>query len=412
MTWYDPRTWGKKTVDVDGALLPGSYNDIDWSADNYWALSREGMEACSTVYTCINRTAIVGATIPLASYQGDDRLDRQVEILDRLKRPNKIMGYSAFIRYWIQCMQLGGRAYIWNNKSEFSGDSLELWPVPPNDVTVNHSTTIWGLIDSFTIDMDGTPKTVPAEDMMYTWYHHPRDFMEPLSPMKAAAREVDLENEGLGWNVQLMGNQSKPPMGIAPKESENPLTDKQAKELEKAIIAKIGGKGGAGKPLVFRWPMDIQEFGWSPNEMEWLKGLREMDRRIANVYNFPAELLGIEKTYENFEVAERVFYEQAVLPLMELFATEISVWEASDLEAGQEVRVERGKIDALKDDQEALSTMLSDQVRHGRRTPNEARTEMGQELSPDKAADMLYIDKNIVPLALSGADMFNEGEPE
>jgi len=37
---------------------------------------------------------------------------------------------------------------------------------------------------------------------------------------------------------------------------------------------------------------------------------------------------------------------------------------------------------------------------------------MGQELSPDKAADMLYIDKNIVPLALSGADMFNEGEPE
>ena len=407
MTWFKPWTWGQKTVTVDGALVSG-YNDIGWSADNYWALSREGMEACSTVYACVNKIAIVAATIPLASYEGDERLDRQFDILTRLKRPNKIMGYSAFIRYWAMCMKLGGQAFIWNNRSEFLGEGLELWPVPPNLVTVNLSETTWGKIDSFTIDMNGKPLTVMPDDMLYTWYNHPRDLMEPLSPMKAASREVDLENEGLSWNVTLLGNQSKPPMGVAPKDVENPMTEEQAKELEKAIIAKIGGKRGAGKPLVFRWPMDLQEFGWNPSEMEWLAGLTEMDKRIARVYNVPMEMIGGQATYENFDAAERIFYEHGVIPDMELFASELTVWDASDLDGSQEVRVERSQIDALKDDQSELSTMLSDSIRHGRLTPNEARKEMGREESTDAAANVLYIDSKLVPLALAGADTFDE----
>jgi len=409
MTWYKPWTWARKTISVDSALLTPSYSDIGWSADSYWHLSREAMEQCSTVYRCINLTAKTGATVPLGSFEGDEAVDGQFEIMDRLKRPNKIMSYSSFIRYWIMSMQLGGQAFIWNNRSSINGEGLELWPIPPTDMTANLGAR-FGEIDSFTWSYKGNSIRLPPEDVLYTWYQHPRDFMEPLSPLKAAAREVDLSNESLAWNVSTMNSGGKPSVSVAPAKGDTDsfLTQAQAKELEEGIIKRIGGSANAGKPLVMRWPMDLNVYGWSPSDMDWLSGLDKMDVRIANVFDIPPELVGAQKTYENFEVAERVLYTQAVIPLMELFADSLTMWPGANLRGSQEIRVLRSQIDALKDDQAVLSTMLNDSIRHGRMTPNEARAEMGMDTSTDANADILLIDKNLIPLSLAGMDGFAE----
>lgn len=396
--------WLLKTIEVDDQLLATSYDDVGWSTESYDALSREGFEQCSTVYRCVNLVSKgMANNVPFGIKDDEDEIISDHPLIDKLKRPNPLMGRSWYLRYWAMCLLLGGRAFQWANISS-DGEILELWPLPPNSVEIKHGNRM-GEIIGFTLRYSSgemnIDQNLPLEQVLYSWFPNPRDFMQPMAPMKAAAREIDISNEGLSWNLSLLANQAKPSFWVGIKgDSEAIITQPQAEAVERAMRKKWGGKKNVGKPVVFRHPgLELHEFGWNPSDMEWLKGLDKADVHIANVFDVPPELVGTQKTYENYAEANKALYTDAIIPIASFYCDEMNNWAAGGIREGETLCPITAEIDALQEDQSEKSKRLGEDVDRGIITRNEARSAKGLMKSEDPMADVLTVAKEVVPLA-------------
>jgi HK97 family phage portal protein len=404
--------WLFKSVDVDSDLFDSNWNTVNWSTDNFASISKEGYEHVATVYRCVDLISKLAASLPLGVMEeGDEEpelVPKHTLLSQTLKRPNPIMSRSSFIKYWVLCLILGGRTFIWANRSS-DGEILELWVLPPSDVTV-HFGKIFGTITGYTWNYQGSNTNLDPEDVLYTWFPNPRNPMQPMSPLKAAAQEVDIENQGLKWNLSLLANAGKPSAYVSlPKDSEDTLKDDHVKEIKLALKSEYGGSGNVGKIIVFRRPgMTLTDFGWNPADMDWIKGLENSDVRIANVFSVPPELIGAQKTYENFAVANKVLYLHAIIPVMDLFCDEMTAWDAINLEENQWLTVLKDLIKALQEDQTALSDRVVQQVGAGLITRNEGRADLKRPPSDDPMADVLTVGKEVATLGVSGLNIGTE----
>lgn len=398
--------WLLKSIIVDDELLFG--DSTDFSTIPFTTLSREGYEHVATVYRAVNLVAKTCATVLFGVFEDGDEgpeLISKHSFLMSLRRPNPLMGRAAFLKFWVMSILLGGRAFIWANKSS-TGEILEMWALPPVEVEP-HWGLFFGTITHFTWTHNGVSIDLPAEDVLMTWFPNPRDMLQPLAPLQAAAQEVDLTNFGLKWNLSLLLNSAKPPFYISlPKESEQVLLPKQVEEIRLALRESHQGKDRVGGPLIFKTPgLQLTPYGWNPQDIDWLQGLQTSDVRIANVFDVPPELVGAEKTYENFSVALRALYDQAVIPLMELLADELTNWETVGLEENQFIGVLREKIKALQEDQDLIATRIGGLVDRGIITRNEGRMDLKMQKNDDPFADELTVTKEVVPLGAVGLNL-------
>jgi HK97 family phage portal protein len=403
----------EKTLQVNEDLLLGNWDSVDWSTDNFASLSKEGYEHVSTVYRCVNLIAkTVGALLFGVFEEMDDgfELIKAHPLMATLKRPNPIQSKAMFIRYWVTCLLLGGRAFIWANVAD-NGEILEFWVIPPSDVNVTLGET-FGTISSISWTYNGEVFNLDPAHVLYTWFPNPRDFMQPMSPLKAAAQEVDLSNQGLKWNLSLLSNYAKPPFYVGlDKDSDMALKDEHVEQIKRALRTEYSGADNAGRAPVFRIPgLSLTQYGWNPQDMDWLNGLSTQDVRIANVYDIPPEFIGQQATYENRREANFAFYDQAVLPVADLLADELTNWRILSIPEEQHIAVLREQIRALKDDQEELSNRLDKLVTNGIITRNEARLPLGYETSDDPMADVLTVGKEVTTLGVAGLNMGTEDE--
>jgi len=395
---------GRKIAEVK-SIFDGDFTDYDgvsWSADSFNSLSREGFEHCSTVFKCVDLIALTASRLLLGAYDANDSLVDGHPFIKRFKRPNKHMSQAWLLRYYFTCLLLGGKAAIWTNVLK-SGEVYEFWPIVPDELAVEWSNTVYGEIKKMTWTPFGSVKPVEIEHVLYTWFPNPRDFTMPLSPLKAAAQNIDLLNKGMEWNLSLTINKGRSDywVGVDARAAEEfgGLQPNQITDIEERIEKKYAGSKNAGKPIVFGYPgVTLNELGFNPADIEWLKGMHDADVRIANVYHVPPELIGAQKTYENFEVAERVLYEQAVLPAMSMFCEAMTAWEILDL--GEiSLKARKDLLKVLKDDWAKLAETCTKLVSNGIATRNEARKKLDWEDSDDSMADVLTVDKEVITLS-------------
>ncbi len=406
--WLLKGVW---TVDQDLMFGNGDFPDIP-----FHTLSKEGYEHVATVFRAVNLVAKTAATVMFGVFEEGDEGDELIPkhpFISSLRRPNPLMGRATFIKFWVTSMLLGGRAFIWANKSETTGELLELWALPPADVQV-HWGEIFGTVTHFTWTHEGSHFRLEAEDVLMTWFPNPRNILEAMPPLQAAAKEVDLSNEGLIWNLSLLVNSAKPPFYVAlPKDSEQVLKDTQVDEIKKALAEEHQGSRRVGKPVVFKTPgLQLVPYGWNPQDIDWLKGLEMADVRIANVFDVPPELVGAQKTYENFKEAVRALYDQAVIPLMELLADELTNWKLLGFEDNEFIGILREKIRALQEDQDAIAARVVNLVNTGVITRNEGRMDLKKKKSDDPMADELTVAKEVVPLGTAGLNLGTESLEE
>lgn len=407
--------WALKTISVDPDLLYSAAGDVSW-ANNYYALSREGYEACATVYRCINLISNTAGRVLFGVFEeteeGPELVPRHPFIV-KLKRPNPLMGRAGFIGNILNGLLLGGRAFVWANKIS-DGEVRELWPIPPGDVNIIRGQT-FGTIAGYQWSYNGQIMNLPPEDVLYLWFPHPRgDLIEHISPLKAAALEVDLSNEALQWNLSLLLNYAKPPFYVhLDTKSEFLMNDDHVKQIKRSLREEYSGSKNAGHAPVFKIPgLMLDSFGWSPQDMDWLKGLEKADIRIANVYSVPPELVGAQKTYENYSVAQKVLYTDAVLPLLDYISDELTNWDLVGLEPDEFVGVRRERIEILQQDQQAIAKWTGDSVDRGIITRNEARIELKYPKSDDPWADELTVNKEVASLATTPANIGTEDATE
>ena len=283
-----------------GTMLIQGNQFLQWPSWDVAAQIKEGFEANSVVYACVNLISKTAANIPwvLSRKRGANSIeveDPNHPLMPLLARPNKWSAQGCFTQtafnYWL----ITGNSYIWSNR--VGSMSKELWVLRPDRIAIQPGKSI-GEIDHYQYMINGSIQNLVYEDVLHLklFQTFANEYFG-LSPVMVGRLLIDTDNNAVNWNRALLKNRSRPDAIFTFKE---PLTDEQRTAFQARLNEEHGGSTNSGKPLVVEGSdFTYQELSSSPREMDFTGSTSLTNRRICQLYNVPPELIGDpqNKTY-------------------------------------------------------------------------------------------------------------------
>ena len=208
-----------------------------------------------------------------------------------------------------------------------------------------------------------TDEVVPdVRPILHMRLFHPANDHYGMSPIEAAATAIDIHNEAASWNKALLDNAARPSGALVYAARDSHLTGEQYERLKIELEAGFAGARNAGRPLLLEG-VDLigRPLSLSPKDMDFIEAKHAAAREIALALGVPPMLLGIpgDNTYSNYQEANRSFWRQTVLPLVNRTAKALSRWLAPAFGGGAlELRPDIDAIEALSGEREALWARL------------------------------------------------------
>jgi HK97 family phage portal protein len=372
----------------------------------YDELAKEGYLKNAIVYRCVNEIANGASAVPLLLKNGDEIVE-QHPLLDLLKRPNPLQSYSEFFNSLFGYVLLGGNAYILKVGAEM-GAPKELHQLRPDRISIKGSGN--AIPDRYEYSINGRVRSTYKIDAVngYSELKHiklwnPLDDYYGLSPMSAAAVEIDQFNMSSKHNVNLLENGARPSGAVIFKPQDDAgfavnLSETQRQQLLTDLNNRFSGAGNAGRPMLLEGDFDWKEMGLTPKDMDFhrLKNMAATD--IALCFGVPSQLVGVPdaQTYANVSEARLALYEETIIPHLRKIQSDLNEWLVPLYDDRLKLEFDIDSIPALSERKRKTYENVTSAVREGIMTRNEAREQIG--LSPVDGADGLYISANLFPL--------------
>ena len=108
------------------------------------------------------------------------------------------------------------------------------------------------------------------------------------------------------------------------------LAPDQYERLKDQLEARHQGAENAGRPILLEGGLDWKPMGFSPSDMEFMKGKDAAAREIALAFGVPPLILGLpgDNTHANYAEANRAFHAQTIRPLVGKTLSALSHWLA------------------------------------------------------------------------------------
>ena len=373
--------------------------------DNYEAYADEGYRKNAIVYRCINEIANGAACVPFKLFQGEDELD-QHPLLSLLRRPNPTQAGVEYFQAVYSYLLLSGNNYA--IRSDVSGEVRELYLLRPDRVRVKPSKTATPEAYQYVIGgkvvktYDADPITGESE-VKHMKLYNPLDDYYGLSPLMAAATDIDNHNAINTHNISLLKNGARPSGAIVFKPANDrglpiQLSDGQRQQLKDDLDVKYTGAANAGKPLLLEGDFDWREMGLSPKDMDFLQQRNMAAKDIALCFGVPSQLIGIPdaQTYANVQEARLALYEETIMPLARRVESDLNEWLSPMY--GEDIRImyDFDAVPAMTERRRRVYENVTQAVREGIISRNEARERLG--LEPIDGGDDVYIAANLFPL--------------
>lgn len=313
-----------------------------FTTPDFASLCREGFARNPIVYRCVRLIAENAASVPL----GDVVASRLPT--DQLER---FYGY----------LQVAGEAYL--EAVDLNDDIIEIRAVQPDHIS--RLTDRLGRPAGFEIRHGETRRIVRRDPITGQCRVFAHRLFNPIgdqaqSPLQAAATSVDLHNQGTRWAKSLLENSARPSGAlIYSGQSGSQLTPDQVERLKAELEAGFTGPARAGRPMVLEGGLDWKTMGLSPSDMDFTQGRREAARDIALAFGVPPMLLGIpgDNTYANYAEANRAFWRQTIVPLVNKVAGLLGDW-LSCWDADIHISPDYDQVPALSGERAALWARL------------------------------------------------------
>jgi len=324
-------------------------------------------------------------------------------VLDVLARPNGYYqtSYQQLVEAFVTYLMISGEVYeepVGPDTGANAGVPREIYVLPSQHfapmapVRGNPLPGFYyegGPRQTFTYDPD------PAKTEIY--FHklfNPSNPIRGMSPMEAAMRSVDLNNESRAWNAGLMQNGGAP-VGILTADGETTLGQEDIDLIKTQYAEQHAGARNAGLPMVMGG-LKYQHIGYDPAKMMWGDTLTLSAREIAVVFGVPPEMLGdsATKTYSNYASARKALYMDTALPITDFM---YGAWNSGWLKRfGDDLLLDYAgdQIDALQED---VAQMYARLERASFLTENEKRVAAGWPAV--EGGDVILVPVGRVPLA-------------
>ena len=381
------------------SMLMGFGSSPIWTDEDLARLTKGGYVNCYAVYACVKQIVDAAGGIPWNLFRKPISRDAKKEkledhaLLDLMSRPNPENGGAAFKKNTLAFYLISGNSYNLQAGPE-TGPPLELYCPRPDRMQVLPGTKA-DPIRGYKYSVGANSDTYETKKILHLKAFHPLNDWYGLSPIRVAAKLVDIQTMAAEWNARLLQQDCRPPGAIV---TEGSLEDEQREALEKQLEEKMMGYKHAGRPPVFEAGIKWQAFAITPRDMDWIKSDQLNSRKICAVFNVAPELIGDaeNKTYSNYQEARKALYLENILPLMDYLRDEYNNWLAPQWE-NERLMLEYDK-DAIEAIQEERNKVYEREEMAYWRTLNEKRKATGDDdIGP--AGDIILVPSNYVPLA-------------
>ena len=373
--------------------------------DNYESYAEEGYRQNAIVYRCVNEIANGAASIPFCAYQGDIKLDDH-PILGLLRRPNPMQEGVEFFQALYSFLLLSGNAYPIRN--DINGQPRELFLLRPDRIRIQPSKTL--IPKSYEYMVQGTvvrtydPDPITGEsDLKHIKLWNPLDDYYGLSPIMAGAVDIDNHNAVNKHNLNLLNNGARPSGAIIfkPKDDRGvamQLTDGQRQSLNEDLQLRYSSPQNSGRPMLLEGDFDWREMGLSPKDMDYLQSKHVAAKDIALCFGVPSQLIGIPdaQTYSNVQEARLALYEETIIPLAKRIESDMNEWISPSFGEDITIKYDFEAIPAMTERRKMIYENVTQAVREGIISRNEARERLG--LEPISGGDDVFIAANLFPL--------------
>ncbi|AGK58100.1 Phage portal protein, HK97 [Hyphomicrobium denitrificans 1NES1] len=400
-----------------------------WAPRDYSAFAREGFMQNAIVYRCVRMIAEAAASIPLLLYEGTNEIEDH-PLIGLIRRPSLDHTGTDFLEAWYGFLLVSGNAYV--EAVALDGELRELHILRPDRMKVipgvdgwpeGYEYTVYGRSVRFLDDV-----VEGVRPILHVRLFHPVNDHYGMSPIEAAATAIDIHNTASGWNKALLDNSARPSGALVYAASNGQMTDEQFTRLKDELETNFQGARAAGRPLLLEGGLDWKPLSLSPKDMDFIEAKNAAAREIALAIGVPPMLLGIpgDNTYSNYQEAQRAFWRQTVLPLVNRTARALSSWlgpafetrpalggrlraaESPSANVRLELRPDLDQIEALAPERDALWKRLEGA---SFLTADEKRAAAGYAAKPDSSPSLKYReDQPRVPAGQSGGGQWTDGD--
>ncbi len=302
-----------------------------WTPRDLAALAREGFARNAVVYRSVRMIAEAASSVPLYLFDGEHEVDTH-PLLALLARPNPTQCGPDLLEACYGHLLIAGNAYL--EAVAVDGAVRELHVLRPDRMKVvpgsdgwpeAYDYTVGGQTVRFEQETGGTLRPI-----LHLSLFDPLNDHYGMSPLEPASAGVDLHNAAGAWNKALLDNSACPSGALVYTAKDGALTPEQYDRLKGELEESFQGARNAGRPLLLEGGLDWKSMAFSPKDMDFIAAKNTAAREVALALGVPPMLLGIpgDNTYSNYAEANRTFWRQTVLPLVNRTAKALSAWLA------------------------------------------------------------------------------------
>lgn len=321
---------------VTSVLVQGG-DGVVWPSKRYDVYAKEAYLTNVIAYRCIDETAKAMESVKwyLERRSNDGSFEEVTNhpVIDVIYRPNPEEHFGELLYKHTAFSMIAGNVYTERIRVGGAANRIkELWIHRPDrmKLLVNPTTGLktgykYTGPDGRSVTWDVDPLT-GRSDIWHSRLFSPLDDWYGDGPVEPTAREIDTSTSATEWNKSLLQNSGR--LGMIFSFDGN-LGDSEYTRLDKKLKEKHTGPKNVGKHIILEGPgAKVTPYGFSPQEMDFIEGNRELARRICLGFGMPPMVIGIpgDNTYSNYQEALLAFWEHTVFFYLRRFSEGFSKW--------------------------------------------------------------------------------------
>jgi HK97 family phage portal protein len=235
------------------------------------------------------------------------------------------MGRSYLWQYSLAWLYLDGNAY-WFIQYDEAGQPLEIWPLPAQEVEIVPGDGA-RFVDFYRYSANGRAFEIASEYIIHFQFPNPFDVFRGLSPLVAAMLPVDSDLAMAFWNGAFFGRDNVMPSSIINLKPAEGMRQADLEADMQAIKADLRENYGAARRKSLLTSYDAVQavlLGWSAKDMDFIAGRQFTKEEIYQILGVPSGLLDKNATEANAALADKIFKEKTIWPVMCMLAEQLT----------------------------------------------------------------------------------------
>jgi HK97 family phage portal protein len=293
---------------------------------------------------------------------GDEMESGKSVLLELLENPNNQQGSIEFYDEINEYLSLTGNAFV-RYVSGIGGIGVELKILAADRVDI--ITNGLGMIVKYRFtDFDGRVFDFDGDEVLHIKTSNVvdqdrNDRLFGLSPLDSMKPVIEASNEKFSAEASIFKNRGM--IGFVSNDTDVPMLEDERLEAQNSFDRGAGGSSKFNSIFVTNTRLRFVQTGMSPTDLKLLDGIVSSLRLICARYSMPSILFNdTEKsTYNNFEQAIKVSYNDVYIPLANKVDRSLSPWLSKKLGVEETIKADLTSIEVIKSSTNEVAQALN-----------------------------------------------------